>query len=66
LRLEWPSVSIVYQYGKSTYRIKVYQTTDNERSHWRAGKTLGHGNVIPLVDSGTESEVEVFFSLNEV
>jgi cellobiose phosphorylase len=57
--LEWPSVSIAYKYGKSVYDITVYQT--NEKiSHWKAGKVMGEGNVIQLVDTEMNTEIQVY------
>jgi cellobiose phosphorylase len=56
--VEWPSVSIAYKYGKSIYNITVYQTSE-KISHWKDGKTIGEGNVIQLVDTGSETTIEV-------
>ncbi|HEY0055827.1 MAG TPA: hypothetical protein VGB63_10755 [Pedobacter sp.] len=37
----------------------VYQTIE-KISHWKTGKTMGDGNVIQLVDTGTETDIEVY------
>ena len=61
--LEWPSISICYKYGKSTYKITVFQTIDVKGSYWTMGETRTDGNTIPLVDSGRENEVEMYFNI---
>lgn len=60
--LEWPSISMVYRYKSSTYKITVYQITEG-KSWWKSGDTKGEGSSIQLVDDGTEHIVEVHFAI---
>jgi cellobiose phosphorylase len=57
---DWPSVSIVYSYGKSTFRITVFQLNNNEESWWKQDETQGKGNAIQLIDDGQEHIVKVY------
>lgn len=50
--LEWPSVSIVYKYGTSTYKITVFQTT-----------LPGREDIVELVDDGQEHHPEVYITI---
>jgi cyclic beta-1,2-glucan synthetase len=52
---EWPSVSIRYQYGQSTYHITVLQHTGKDA----AGIKEGTENIVHLVDDGREHTIEV-------
>jgi cyclic beta-1,2-glucan synthetase len=61
--LDWPSVSIAYRYGKSTYRITVFQINNNEESWWKIGNKEGKGNAIPLINDEQEHEVEVHIQI---
>lgn len=58
--LEWPSVSISYRFGKSIYRIVVFQLSNGEESHWITGNVQGKGNAIKLIDDGAEHLAEVY------
>ena len=55
----WPSVSIIYKYGKSTYHITVYQHDVSKESVWKKEASEGRGNIVQLVDDGQEHKVEV-------
>ncbi|MEJ7914408.1 MAG: cyclic beta 1-2 glucan synthetase, partial [Chitinophagaceae bacterium] len=57
--LNWPSVSIVYHYNKSTYRITIFQLNTNVDSWWKIDAAEGKGNIIQLTDDGLEHEVEI-------
>jgi len=61
--LNWPSVSIVYSYKTSTYRIKIFQTEENESS-WKMDDDRGSGNTIQLADDGREHEAEIYISIS--
>lgn len=56
----WPSVSIAYRFGNSTYKITVYQTKEGSESWWKMGEIQGNGNAIRLVDDGMEHQIEVY------
>jgi len=60
--LDWPSIQINYRYGKSMYRMTLYQVNEAE-SHWKMGEASGKGNTIPLVDDAQEHTVEVFIAI---
>jgi cellobiose phosphorylase len=55
----WPSVSITYRYGKSTYHITVFQHQANEESWSRDELSEGIKNVLELVDDGLEHRIDV-------
>jgi len=55
----WPSVSITYRYGKSTYCITVFQHQANDESWSRDELGEGIKNVLELVDDGLEHRHEV-------
>jgi cellobiose phosphorylase len=57
--LEWPSVSIKYRYGKSSYNITVFQLNSDEESWWKENENTGKGDTIKLVDDGTEHTVAI-------
>lgn len=57
--LEWPSVSVAYRHGSSTYRITVFQTRGDAGSWWKTADARGEGNTITLLDDGRDHEVEV-------
>ncbi|HXI00691.1 MAG TPA: glucoamylase family protein [Sphingobacteriaceae bacterium] len=61
--LEWPSVTIRYQYGKSVYNISVFQVTDHVDSYWKAGDRQGKGDAVQLIDDGAEHDVEIFIGV---
>ncbi len=60
--LDWPSVSIVYRYRKSTYRITIFHLNTNVDSWWKIDAAEGKGNMIQLTDDGLEHEVEIHVS----
>jgi cyclic beta-1,2-glucan synthetase len=57
--MNWPSVSIIYRYRASAFRITVFQLNTNEESWWKQDETQGKGNTIQLIDDGMEHKVEV-------
>jgi cellobiose phosphorylase len=61
---DWPSISIIYHYGKSTYKITVFQLKTNEESWWKEKDNQGKGNTVPLIDDGQEHLIEVYVRLN--
>jgi cyclic beta-1,2-glucan synthetase len=58
--LDWPSISMVYRYGKSEYRITVFQVSDNSASRWKMDDQQGDGNTIRLEDDGQSHNVEIY------
>ncbi len=58
--MEWPSVSIVYCFGKSSYRITLFQIIDKD-SWWEMDGKHGRGSVIELTDDGLEHEAAVHY-----
>jgi cellobiose phosphorylase len=58
--LDWPSVTVVYRYGRSTYRITVFQPDNTAGSWWEMDKRLGKGDTLPLTDDGQEHEARVY------
>jgi cellobiose phosphorylase len=54
--IEWPSVSITYKYGKSTYHITVFQHDEKKEG-------AEAGNIVHLVDDGLEHTVEMHTSV---
>jgi cyclic beta-1,2-glucan synthetase len=63
--LDWPSVSIVYRFGKANYRITLFQLNSKTDSWFKMDGTQGIGSVIKLVDDGLEHEVEVHVCVTE-
>lgn len=57
--LEWPFISLIYRYGKSEYRITVFQVTGNPDSRWKMDDQHGEGNTIRLEDDGHSHNVEI-------
>jgi len=57
--LEWPSVSLIYRFGKSVYKIEIFQKQTGETSNWIADNISGVGDTILLIDDGLEHHVEV-------
>ena len=55
----WPSISVQYKYGKSTYYIIVYQLKAGEGSWWKSEAGEGKGNEIQLIDDGLDHKFEV-------
>jgi cellobiose phosphorylase len=58
--MNWRSVSIIYRYGASTFRITVFQLNTDEESWWKRDEMQGRGNTIQLIDDGLEHKVEVY------
>jgi cellobiose phosphorylase len=55
--MAWPSVSITYKYGRSTYHITVFQR-DTKRDMGGQNEQIT-SNIVQLVDDGLEHIVEV-------
>ena len=55
---DWPSISLVYRYGKSEYHITIFQIRDN--SVWKMDGQQGDGNAIQLIDDGQRHHAEVY------
>ncbi len=62
--LQWRSVQVVYRYGKSEYRIKVFQVSEGVVSRWKMDGLEGEGNVISLDDDGVAHQVELYFAVS--
>jgi len=60
---DWPSISIVYRYKSSIYKITIYQKENSDESWWKIGDTQGKGDKILLVDDGIEHEAEVHIAI---
>jgi cyclic beta-1,2-glucan synthetase len=63
--LDWPSISLLYRYGKSEYRIAVFQVADNSASSWKMDDQHGDGNTIRLKDDGQTHSVEIYYAALE-
>ncbi|WP_411275154.1 GH36-type glycosyl hydrolase domain-containing protein [Daejeonella sp.] len=61
--LDWPSVSIQYQFGKSAYKITVFQVTENGGSYWKMDNIQGKGDTLQLIDDGIDHEGEVYIRI---
>ncbi len=57
--LEWPSVSIKYKYGDTIYHLTIFQLAGNEESWFKENEVEEKGDVLKLVDDGSEHHVEV-------
>ena len=57
--LDWPSVSIAYRFGKTNYKITLFQITGKTESCWKMDGTQGIGNAVKLIDDGLQHEVEM-------
>jgi len=55
----WPSVQLMYRYGRSEYRITLFQLTDDSASRWKMDGLQGAGNTIKLADDGKVHSVEM-------
>lgn len=62
--VEWPFVTIRYQYGKSVYIISLSQI-NHGASRWIMDNLQGEGNLITLIDDGCEHNVKVYTSFLE-
>lgn len=56
--LDWPSVEIKYQFGKSLYSITVKQIATGT-SNWQTEIENGEGNAIKLIDDGMQHTIAV-------
>jgi cellobiose phosphorylase len=55
----WPSIQLTYRYGRSEYRITVFQLADDSPSWWKSDDLQGTGNTIKLADDGKIHSVEM-------
>jgi len=62
---EWPSVSLTYRYGKSTYHITIFQHYANEESVWQSEQKDQAKNIVQLVDDGREHTIDVHVAVNQ-
>jgi cyclic beta-1,2-glucan synthetase len=62
---DWPSVTITYQYGKSTYHITIFQHEANTESVWKGEINERTGNVVQLIDDGLEHRIEIHTISNQ-
>lgn len=60
---DWPSVSINYRFGQSTYQITVFQERTKTDSWWKTKDIRESGDFIPLIDDGLEHQVEVHIAV---
>jgi cyclic beta-1,2-glucan synthetase len=58
--LHWPSISLLYRYGNSEYRITVFQVSENSASRWKMDDQPGDGDTIRLEDDGQSHSVEIY------
>jgi cyclic beta-1,2-glucan synthetase len=58
--LDWPSITVVYRYGRSTYRITVFQDGDAAESRWEMDGRSGKGDTIELTDDEGEHESKIY------
>ena len=56
---DWPSVQLTYRYGRSEYRITIFQLSDDSASRWEIDGLKGLGNTIRLTDDGQIHRVEM-------
>ena len=56
---DWPSVSITYKYGKSTYHITVFQPDVSKVPRRKDETNDRRRNIVQLVDDGHEHTIEV-------
>lgn len=61
--LEWESAWLSYQYGKSTYKIKIFQDMESSNSWWKSGNVEGTGDTLLLEDDGGIHEVEMHIAV---
>jgi len=57
----WPSVSVTYRFGKSTYRITILQSDNGCSPASKMRPMDTQGKAIKLIDDGMEHEVELSF-----
>ncbi|HLX67877.1 MAG TPA: hypothetical protein VKR41_12800, partial [Puia sp.] len=56
----WPSISLVYRYGRSEYHITVFQAADDSAPRWKLDDQNGDGNAIRLVDDNQSHSAEIY------
>jgi cellobiose phosphorylase len=57
--IDWPFVSITYQYGKSTYYLTIFQHAATEKYISNNEEDYVNGNIVQLVDDGMQHKIEV-------
>jgi cellobiose phosphorylase len=55
----WPSIQLTYRYGRSEYRITLFQLADDAPSWWKSDDLQGTGNTLKLADDGKIHSVEM-------
>ena len=63
--MNWPSVSINYRYKTATYRITVFQLTNNDESWWKENDKKTNGDALLLSDDGMQHVVEVHVNVTK-
>jgi cellobiose phosphorylase len=63
--LDWPSVHLTYRYGRSEYRITVFQLSGGEASRWTMDEQQEDGNAIRLIDDGQRHVVEMHIAIEK-
>jgi cyclic beta-1,2-glucan synthetase len=58
--LVWNSVSIVYRFKTSIYKITVFQSDSKSGSCWEMDKSKGKGDTVKLIDDRMVHEVKVY------
>ncbi len=64
--LAWPSVTISYGYGASTYQVTVFQQESTAGSRWEMEDRSGKGNCLPLTDDGKEHAARVYIGTETI
>lgn len=62
--IDWPSVSLSYKYGRSTYHFTIFQHNEYEGSILEDRQNEFTGNVVQLVDDAGEHTIEVHTIVN--
>ena len=61
--LDWPSVSVDLRFGRSIYRITVFQDKDQGSPWWKMDGKQGQGEIVQLIDDGKQHEVELHYPI---
>jgi cellobiose phosphorylase len=61
----WPSILLTYHYGRSEYRITIFQLSGGQPSHWTMDQQRGEGNAIRLVDDGQRHVAEMHIGIEK-
>jgi cellobiose phosphorylase len=61
----WPSIHLTYRYGRSVYRITVFQSSGGADSRWTMDEQRGDGNIVRLIDDGQNHIVEMHIGIQK-